>query len=237
MIENNPCFILIHSPLVGPLTWQLVAAEIARLGLPVFAPTLIDDPRSSLPYCEQQAASLAYNLSHIPPERSLILVAHSGTGPLLPLIRRALPHPVTAYAFVDAGIPRHNASRLDLMRLKNRSRADQFHQTLLQGARFPMWREADLQEIIPDPTLRRQLIAELNPRPLSFFTEPVPVFPAWPDAPCLYIKFTAMYDWDFQQAVNANWTAHEMDGGHFHMLVDPAGVADLIVKTVTDFRS
>lgn len=76
------------------------------------------------------------------------------------------------------------------------------------------------------------MISEIRPRSLSFFTEPIPVFDGWPDAPCAYIKFSAPYAWDFKQAKRSGWIVHEVNGAHFHMLVDPSGVTDVIIGTV-----
>src|SRR4026208_268089 len=150
-----------------------------RPGIEAIVPTLIDHPNSTQPYWQQHADSIAGSLSQIPQEWSLILVAHSGAGPLLPIIRQSTSHAIGAYIFVDAGIPRDNASRLDLMKLEDDQWAGQFHQSLLQGGRFPTWKEADLREVIPDDALRQQMVAEIHPRALAFFTEPIPVFARW----------------------------------------------------------
>jgi alpha/beta hydrolase family protein len=232
--DENITYVLIHSPLVGPLTWQLVHAEMAQRGIEAIVPTLIDHPNSTQPYWQQHTDSIARRLARIPQDRILILVAHSGAGPLLPIIRQSTSHAIGAYIFVDAGIPRDNTSRLDLMKLEDDQWAGQFHQSLLQGGRFPAWKEADLLEVIPDNALCREMVAEIHPRALAFFTEPIPVFADWPDAPCAYIKFSAPYDWDFAQAKQAGWLVYEMDAGHFHMLVDPLAVTNVIVNAVDE---
>ena len=113
-MNKNIVYVLIHSPLVGPLTWKLVAEEMGRRDIEVIVPTLVDTPDSEEPYWKQHAESVSQALAQVPQDTSLTLVAHSGTGPLLPAIREALPNPVHAYVFVDAGIPRHEATRLDL---------------------------------------------------------------------------------------------------------------------------
>jgi hypothetical protein len=231
-MDENLTYVLIHSPLVGPLTWQLVQREMGKRGIEAITPTLVDHPNSTQPYWRQHAESVAGDLDHIPPERSLVLVAHSGAGPLLPIIRKSMHHSISAYIFVDAGIPRDNLSRMDLMRLEDGQWAEQFHQTLLQGERFPVWTEEDLREVIPDDTLRRKMVTEINPRALPFFIEPIPVFDGWPDAPCAYIKFSASYDWDFEQARQADWAVREINAGHFHMLVGPVAVTNMIVEAV-----
>ena len=65
-----------------------------------------------------------------------------------------------------------------------------------------------------------------------FFTEPIPVQAGWPDAPSLYIKFSESYEWDATQAKQAGWPVYAIEAGHFHMLVDPIAVADLLVTAV-----
>lgn len=225
-------FALIHSPLVGPLTWQLVRHELKRQHFDVLVPALSDRPDATRPYWQQHAESAADSLARLPQNRRIVLVAHSGAGPLLPAIRQALTHSISAYVFVDAGLPRQGLSRLDLMKLQDQPWADEFHQSLLQGGRFPEWTADDLRDIIPAEDVRRQLVAEIRPRSLPFFAEPLPVFDGWPDAPCAYIKFSESYAWDAAQARQAGWLVREVDAGHFHMLVDPAAVAALIVDIV-----
>ena len=197
-------------------------------------PTLSDHSDSAQPYWQQHAVSLASGLMQIPQDRNLVFVAHSGSGPLLPAIREMLTQSIVAYVFVDAGIPRDNASRLDLMRFQDNQWAEQFHQTLLHGGQFPDWRAEDLREVIPNEALRRKMVTEINPRTIAFFTESIPVFAGWPDAPCAYIKFSASYNWDLEQARQANWAVREMNAGHFHMLVDPTAVTYMIIETVQE---
>lgn len=226
-------WVLIHSPLVGPLTWSLVANEMRQRGFDVLVPQLRDSPESKEPFWRQQAGSAAEDLAEIPEAASVTLVAHSGAGPLLPAIRQSLANPVHACVFADAGIPRAGASRLDLMKSEDPEWAAQFQQELEQGGRFPTWSVDDLQELIPDESLRRQMVAELHPRGLDFFTEPIPVFEGWPDAPCVYIQFSPAYGRPAAQARQAGWPTYEIDAGHFHMLVDAKAVTDLIIHAVT----
>ena len=150
MSNGKHAFILIHSPLVGPLTWSLVAAEMKGRGVDVFVPNLEDSPDSEDPFWKQHAESVSRALAQIPSETSLTLIAHSGAGPLLPAIRQTLANPIHAYVFVDAGIPRPNASRLDLMKSEDPEWADDFQKELERGERFPTWSFDDLQEVIPD---------------------------------------------------------------------------------------
>ena len=231
-MNNNSIYVLIHSPLVGSLTWTLVADQMRHAGLDVYIPLLLDSSDSPEPFWKQNAESVSQALAHIPRNKVFTLVAHSGAGPLLPAIRQYLPNPVNAYVFVDAGIPRDGSSRLDLMKWEDPEWAEQFQKQLERGEHFPNWSLEDLRDVIPDESLRKQMVAEIRPRGLSFFTEPIPVFGGWPDAPGVYIRFNAPYDRPTTQARQAGWPTYELEAGHFHMLVDPAIVTEIIVKEV-----
>ena len=231
-MQEKLTYVLIHSPLVGPFTWELVYQAMLSQGVKAIVPALEDDPESPLPYWQQHAESAAREIDEIPRTERIVLVAHSGAGPLLPAIRCGLSHSISAYVFVDAGIPLDGLSRIDLMKLEDREWAEQFHEALLKGESFPTWTADDLQEIIPDRDARQRLVAEIRPRSLPFFTEPIPVNDDWPDAPSVYVKFSESYKWDVVQAKQEGWDVLELDTGHFHMLVEPLSVADLIVRSV-----
>lgn len=228
-LRPKPVYVLIHSPLVGVLTWTLVADELRKRGEIVILPSLQDEPNSAQPYWQQHAASVAQALADVPEATPLLYVAHSGAGPLLPAIRHSIPNPVHAYIFVDAGIPRHGATRLGLMKSEGSDWAKEFEAYLTGGGRFPSWTSDDLREILPDQTIREALIADLRPRGMDFFDEPIPVFEGWPDAPCIYIYFSTPYEKLLNAARDAGWDTYTLEAGHFHMLVEPKVVTQLIV--------
>jgi pimeloyl-ACP methyl ester carboxylesterase len=232
----NPLWVLVHSPLVGPMTWRLVSDELRRRGEEVLVPALTDSEETVAPYWQQHADSVARALEATPAERPLILVGHSGAGPLLPAIRRRSGRPVTAYLFVDAGIPQDGASRLDLLAWESPEWTEEFRQALTEGARFPTWVEEQLREVIPDVELRRELVAELRPRALPFFKEPIPLFRGWPDAPCAYLQFSSTYAPYAEYARQQGWPVRELEAGHFHMLVEPETVTDVLVELVGETR-
>ena len=169
-------FVLIHSPLVGVSTWQGVAHELQAEGFEVAVPALHDTDDAGLAYWQQHAAAVQQALKTVSGEQRLILVGHSGAGPLLPVIRQHLPQPIATYVFADAGLPRAGASRLDAIATESPDWFQSFHEFLLAGGRFPDWRAEDLVDEIPDEQLRLSLVNELQPRALPFWTEPIPVF-------------------------------------------------------------
>lgn len=233
-MKKNNVYLLIHSPLVGPLTWSFVADEMEQKEINVVVPVLVDSPDSPEPFWKQHAESVSRALAQIPKNSPVTVVVHSGAGPLLPAIRQILPNPVKAYVFVDAGIPRNGASRLDLMKSEDPEWAAQFQEDLKRGELFPNWSMEDLEVVIPNEPLRRQMAAEIRPRGLSFFTEPLPVFDGWPEAPCVYIQFSAPYARPAAQARQAGWPTYELEAGHFHMLVDAKVVTDTMVEAVNN---
>ena len=232
-MNKNLVFVLIHSPLVGTFTWELVAEQMRQRGLDVIIPALNDSPDSREPYWKQHAESFSQALAEVPQDTSLLLVVHSGAGPLLPVFRQSISNPVHGYVFVDAGIP-HNATRLEMMKSEELDWAEQFQKYLEGGGRFPNWSSDDLVEILPDENIREQLVADLRPRALDFFNERIPVFEGWPDAPCAYILFSPPYQRAEVQARQMGWHTYTLEAGHFYMLVDPNIVTDLIVNAVQE---
>jgi hypothetical protein len=231
---NPPfCFALIHSPLVGPLTWSLVAKQVRSRRIDVRLPELSDGIDEIMPYWKRHAQSVAETLQAVPPDLPIILTAHSGAGPLLPVIRLVSDVQVAAYLFVDAGIPIDGHSRLDLMALESPDWAKQFYNYLTSGGSFPDWSDEQLRDLLPDGELRQSLLAELRPRKLEFFTEPIPVFHGWPDAPCGYIRLSPAYDYPFRQAKRNGWAVAQIDAGHFHMLVEPEKMVEMMLGVIS----
>jgi hypothetical protein len=230
----KPVFLLIHSPLVGPYSWTPVADALRRKGFSVVVPTLTSPPEARTPYWQQHAAAVVRALleSGVAPDVPLGLAGHSGAGPLLPAIgsaiHAALPNPLRAYLFVDAGWPQPNRSRLD--QFDDPAEVQQFRQSAQAGL-LPVWTDADLQPLIPDDALRRRFVSELRPLPLAVYEEALPVFSGWPDAPCGYLRFgdNPSYARAWAEAQQAGCRSMAMAGEHFHLLVEPEAVADALI--------
>ncbi len=226
-------FVLIHSPLVGPYTWALVAGELRRRGYPVIVPELSSPPESSRPYWELHAAAVAQAVQKVPSGAPLLLAAHSGAGPILPAIRQAVHNPIAGYLFVDAGWPENDKSRLELF--GDPLQVERFRRSLAGGF-IPVWSDADLQEVIPDAEIRRRFASELRPLPVAVYDEPLPVFAGWPDAPGGYLRFgdNPAYETPGQMARRMSFAYRELAGEHFHMLVKPREVAETILELVKE---
>jgi alpha/beta hydrolase family protein len=166
----------------------------------------------------------------------LVLVGHSGAGPLLGAVGEGLRGPgraVGGYLFCDAGLPRAGATRLELLAAEDPEMAAAFRAELERGGRFPTWSDAELAPLVPDPGARAALVGSLRPRGLEFFTEPLPAAPGWPEGSCGYLRLSAAYDHWAAEAVARGWPTTRLDAGHFHPLVDPDGVAAALLGVLT----
>lgn len=199
------------------------------MGFDPVTPSLTTADNVQPPYWKRHAEIVAHSLEHVPAHQDIILVGHSGAGMLLPSIREEIGRPVSAYIFVDAGIPEHMKSRLDLF--GSVEAAEDFRRSASSGF-IPSWTDDDLREVIPDNRLRERFVNELRPTPLLIYEEPIPVFDGWPDAPCGYIQFSPVYNQPAGLAQQKGWVFRRLEGGHFHMLVDPQGVTAALIDLV-----
>lgn len=225
-------FALIHSPLVGPITWSTVARELAARGVSVVVPDLGPPGETGVSgHWHAHVERAARAIETLPADARPILVGHSGAGALLPAVRAAMRRPCPGYVFVDAGLPRGDEPR------KGRGEfARHLGELHARGQRFPRWTDEDLREVLPDDEIRAALLREVRPQPPAFWDETIPVFAGWPDAPCAYLRFGAnpSYDAAAAEARNRGWIYRELAGQHFHMLVDPVEVSDALVAIASE---
>jgi len=95
-----PAFALLHSPLVGPSTWTAVADHLRQAGLTAVVPDLraAAETRGTINAVVASAAEQV-------PRAEVVLVGHSGSGPLLPLVAQQVGDAITGLVFVDAQLP------------------------------------------------------------------------------------------------------------------------------------
>jgi hypothetical protein len=221
-------WVLIHSPLVGPFTWQPVGNVLASKGFRVAVPELDNDkPEETGTFWEYHAEKVVQRVESAHAAGPCLLAAHSGAGVLLPAIAGRLRGRVCGSVFVDAILPENGKSRLDLFDTPDEAQA--FRDAAVDGF-LPVWTEEDLVSAIPDRERRRRFVRELRPVPLAVYEEPVPVWQGWPDHPCAFLRFSSGYDRMFSRAKEQDWPADELPGSHFHLLVDPEEVANRLIR-------
>ena len=216
---------LVHSPLVGPVTWGPVARTIHDRGHEVMCPDLTGATLSGPPYWPQQVAAIVEEVGAMP----AILLGHSGAGPLLSAVGQALQQ-VEGYVFVDAGLPQPGRSWVDTapLQLVEQLRA------MARDGWLPPWPEwwgpDQLTELLPDPDLRARFVGDCPRLPIGLFEEEQAAAPDWPDAPCAYLRLSDAYEASAQKARDLGWPVVELSSTHLGLFTD----ADLVADAVLD---
>jgi hypothetical protein len=161
------------------------------------------------------------------------LLAHSNAGYLAPAVRAASgsSRPIL---FMDAALPPvAGSTRLAPPQLRAHlaSMVEDSTGTLPPWTRW--WPEETMSAVIPKHLF--DAIDAACPRlPLSYFDAEVPAPAGWPDTRHGYLAFGNTYAEEIVFARGQGWTVVELDGGHLAFLVDPAAVADVVVRMLGD---
>lgn len=223
-MSKSPSFVLVHSPLVGPYSWRLVADALSEQGHNPIVPEVRSLEREGPPYWKRHVEAIARAVQADGSDR-VVLVGHSGAGRLLPVCGERIRAEVKAYVLADSDIPTKTESRLDAMPEET---ARQFRDAAEDGL-LPPWPEEVFEHEIKDDETRRQLVSELSPLPLAVYEEAIPFPQGWPDAKCAYIRLSHRYPDAEALAGQQGWKIHRFDGDHFFMVVAPNDVASALI--------
>jgi hypothetical protein len=224
--------LLVHSPLVGCATWDLVAADLAGDGYDLGVPDLTGTVMAGPPYCLRQAQLIARSA----PGQPAILIGHSGAGPLL-AAAGAIIGEVRGYIFVDAGLPTPGQAWMETvppdLAVQLREMADS------RGWLPPWpqwWGDEALAEQVPDPVVRQHFAAGCPPLPLAMFEEIHPPAPQWPDAPAAYLQLSDGYQDQAARARELGWPVIEQISHHLALLTAPGRVAGSLRELIGQLR-
>ncbi|MCK7622377.1 alpha/beta hydrolase [Streptomyces sp. RS10V-4] len=225
----KPTFVLVHSPSVGPLTWQPVAERLGAAGYRVRVPSLLHVGRGAPPFWPRVVSAVRDDLAPVPADSPLVLVVHSNAGLFLPTLRTGIDHPVAASVFVDAALPaRRGPTPVAPPELLEFLRPMAVHGRLPRWTDW--WDEADVAPMFSDPALRQRVVAEQPRLPLSYYEQRIPVPDAWEDHPCSYLLFGPPYEEAAAEARDRGWRVGHLPGAHLHQIVDPDGTARHLVE-------
>jgi hypothetical protein len=220
--------VLMHAPVVGPASWQPVAAELARAGRSVVLPSLGGFCSDGPPYAPRLVAQAARQIP-AGPRDSAVLVTHSGAGVFAAQLTAAIETAEVTAIFADAALPGPSgagpvvdAGFLPYLREISRDGlVPPWHQ---------WWPGEDLSPLFGDEATRRAVTSEAAPLPLAFYEEILPPVPgSWPPGRAGYLLFSAAYRQQAKEAGRQGWPVSKLPGEHLHMLVRPAEVAAAIV--------
>jgi hypothetical protein len=220
-----PSLVLVHSPLVGPSTWGLVAENLRRGCRKVTVPSLVSALTGRPPLYPALAHAVVAALP-APEAGSVVLVVHSGAGSLVPSVVDEVPSLIAAVIFVDATLPHPGRRWIDTVPAEM---ADELRGMAGPDGLLPMWHEwfppEALTELVPDERARAAFCADVPRLPLRYLEEVAPQLTGWRTLPCGYIQLSAAYDEPAADARRAGWPVARVDGHHLSAVTDPAVVA------------
>jgi hypothetical protein len=223
--------LFVHSPVVGPTTWSPTAEVLRGRGFRCLVPGLTGVTTSGPPYYSKLARAATEAVDDDP----VVLIGHSAAGPLLPVIADAVA--TVAAVFVDAFLPHPGRSWFDVAPVPLREQL----LDIADAGRLPPWNEwfpaNALEELVPDPNVRRQFVGEIPRLPLAYFLERAPMTRSWDTLPVAYMRFSAAYDHTADEAERLGWLVARRDWDHLRMLTAPDAVADLIGTAVSALRA
>ncbi|MFA9431114.1 alpha/beta fold hydrolase [Egicoccus sp. AB-alg2] len=216
--------LLVHSPLVGPTTWDPVARVLAARGCEIRLPNLTGVAEAGPPrwrWFVDAAVSAAADLA-----APVVVAGHSGAGVLLPAIGAGLDDRLGGLVFVDAVVPpttgAHQSSDAMLRFLDGQSEAGRLRPWL------DWWPDDVVADLLPDPADRAVLRQELPRVPRDFYDEPVPMPPDWSVDGCVYLRLSDAYDEELGEAQRRGWPCRALDSDHLGMFTNPEPVVDAV---------
>jgi Alpha/beta hydrolase family len=233
---SAPSFVLVHSPLVGPATWQPAADELRTRGYGVVVPSLAGLEREGPPYHEKLAIRVAEVVRGSSLAGPIVVVGHSGAGALLPSITATMQETVTAASFVDAILPHPGSSWMETAPPALR---EQLRGMAVDG-RLPPWQEwfppGTIEALIPATELRAGILAEVPRLPLAYFEEPA-LTVDWSGSRCGYLQLSAAYGAYADEAERRGWPTIREAADHLAILTRPAIVAERLLELVERITS
>lgn len=228
-----PAIILVHSPFLGPASLRPLADALAARG----AEAVLLDLRPSVvaPPVHQVLLGVFADVigdliggDQFP--GPVVLVGHSGAGPLLPAFADTLEDSVSGLLFVDAGLPTPGRSWRDTVptelytALRARTR-----EGLLP--RWQLWFPDDPLATL-DPALRAEIADEAPEVPIAFLKETRPDL-EWP-GPAAYLALSEAYTEDLARAEVLGWPTRALNLTHLAPVTDPEPVAEAILDLLRE---
>jgi hypothetical protein len=225
-------WLLVHSPLLGPASWAPVAARLGADGDGVIAPDLRPSLSAGTGYARRQASIAAESVAEGP----VVLAAHSGAGPLLPVVVSALQDrgvSVSGAVLVDAGLPHPGRSRRSSLPTELAAHLD----TLAVDGWLPPWPKwwppDALAALVPDSEQRTQLANDCPPLPAALFDEPMPHGAELPGA--AYVLLSDAYTEQAAVADLQGWPVVRLAADHLALMTRPDDVIQAIRDAVSTF--
>lgn len=232
-MSQAPLLILVHSPLLGPASWQPVARLLrSRFGFDVLVPDLRGVAAGPGPYEHRIAAEIARNADSNARAAKIVLAGHSRAGSHLPAIADALGARVVGAAFVDARLPHPGLSAFDASPPEYRqSLAAMAHDGMLPP--WDQWFPPEaVAEVLARAEQREAFLAELHPIAMAYYEEPAADSVFGSATRCTYLQLSESYQDEADRAEALGWPTARRRADHLALFTDPGPVADFLSEFV-----
>lgn len=206
--------VLLHSPLVGPGTWLLLAPLLRAQGFAVSVPDFSPAMRGQGPYYPELVRIARAAIGE--DSRDTILVVHSAAGALVPAI--ADKNAAAGTIFVDALLPHSGQSWLEstpepltalITKLSRDGRVPPWHR---------WWPKGAIETMFDDAAAYEGFAAQLNDLPLAYFHEAAPSIELSQGFACAYLRLGVGYEAEAATAENKDWPVVRLTLHHLAML-------------------
>ncbi|MEU7477440.1 hypothetical protein AB0A63_15730 [Lentzea sp. NPDC042327] len=209
-----------HSPFLGPSSMRPLADELASDGVAVL---LVDLQMTvnEAPVHQRLIGAFADALEDSGVAGPLVLVGHSGAGPLLPGFADALETEVAGLVFLDSDLPTPGRAWRDTV---DPALVSQVKASVRDGKlpRWDRWFDTDPLTLVP-AELRGEMRDEAPEVAWEFLKEQRPVV-EW-DGPCGYVLLSAVYEDAADAAEKLGWPVERVESHHLAAATSPSAVA------------
>lgn len=238
--RSEPVLVLVHSPLLGAVTWQPVAEVLRSRARAVAVPSLAEAFTGPGPYGPRLVAAVAENAGLQGGTGPVTLVGHSGAGTLLPAVAAALEtagRPVRGTVYADALLPHPGRSWMETVPA---DQAASLRALAAPDGCLPPWHEwlpADaLAGLLPDPAVRAWFCADVPRVPVAYTEEKAPAGTPHPDrARTAYLRLSSAYEESAATADAIGYRVLRRTAHHLAMVTDPEDLAGAVVKLTDAF--
>ena len=216
--------VLAHAPLVGPSCWRWVADVLVDSGAEVVVPDLHRLARG--PRAHDFAEAVA---AVIHEQESVVLVGHSGAGPLLPLAVEMAGSTTARYVFVDAAVPPPGSPLPASPAFRAQLEALVEPDGLLPPW-HTWWGPDGMASLVPDRDRRSAVTADIPRLPLAYFDVEIVAPTGWQRRPGAFVLLSETYRSSADVAAHWGWPVLEVMGTHLELVNDPEAVAAAILN-------
>ena len=219
--------VLMHSPFLGPSSMRPLADELASDGVAVL---LVDLQMTvnEAPVHQRLMGAFADALDDAGVAGPLVLVGHSGAGPLLPGFADALERDVAGLVFLDSDLPTPGRAWRETV---DPVLVSQVKASVRDGKlpRWDRWFSEDPLRLVP-AGLREEMRDEAPEVPWEFLKEQRPSV-EWSGA-CGYVLLSPVYENAARKAEELGWPVERVESHHLAAATSPSAVAAALKSVI-----